>query len=80
MSAIRLTSPGPAHATKGIGKETERHESGWKLLEVANVVSRNVAALVDTPGGQEGRPSKSLTVVHWRSAERQMTDVGWRTI
>ena len=30
--------------------------------EASDLVARNVAALVDTPKGQEGRPSKSLTV------------------
>jgi integrase len=30
--------------------------------EANDVVSRNVAALVDTPKGQQGRPSKSLTL------------------
>jgi integrase len=30
--------------------------------EANDLVSRNVAALVDTPKGQEGRPSKSLTL------------------
>jgi hypothetical protein len=30
--------------------------------EAIDLVSRNVAAMVDTPGGQEGRPSKSLTL------------------
>ncbi len=30
--------------------------------EANDLVSRNVAALVDTPRGQEGRPSKSLTL------------------
>jgi len=30
--------------------------------EASDLVSRNVAALVDTPKGQEGRPSKSLTL------------------
>ena len=30
--------------------------------EVNDLVSRNVATLVDTPKGQEGRPSKSLTL------------------
>jgi integrase len=30
--------------------------------EANDLVTRNVAALVDTPKGQEGRPSKSLTV------------------
>jgi integrase len=30
--------------------------------EANDVVSRNVAALVDTPRGQQGRPSKSLTL------------------
>jgi integrase len=30
--------------------------------EANDLVSRNVAALVDTPKGQQGRPSKSLTV------------------
>ena len=30
--------------------------------EANNLVSRNVAALADTPKGQEGRPSKSLTL------------------
>jgi hypothetical protein len=29
--------------------------------EAGDVVSRNVAALADTPKGREGRPSKSLT-------------------
>jgi integrase len=37
-------------------KRTIRH------AEANDVVSRNVAALVDTPRGQEGRPSKSLTL------------------
>ena len=30
--------------------------------EANDFVARNVAALVDTPKGQEGRPSKSLTL------------------
>jgi hypothetical protein len=30
--------------------------------EANDLVARNVAALVDTPEGQEGRPSKSLTL------------------
>jgi len=30
--------------------------------EANDLVSRNVAALTDTPKGQEGRPSKSLTL------------------
>jgi integrase len=30
--------------------------------EASDLVSRNVASLVDTPKGQEGRPSKSLTL------------------
>ena len=30
--------------------------------EASDLVSRNVAALADTPKGQEGRPSKSLTL------------------
>jgi len=30
--------------------------------EANDLVSRNVATLVDTPKGQEGRPSKSLTL------------------
>jgi integrase len=33
-----------------------------RYAEANDLVSRNVAALVDTPKGQEGRPSKSLTV------------------
>lgn len=37
-------------------KRTIRH------AESDDVVSRNVAALADTPKGQEGRPSKSLTL------------------
>jgi integrase len=37
-------------------KRTIRH------AEANDLVSRNVATLVDTPKGQEGRPSKSLTV------------------
>jgi integrase len=37
-------------------KRTIRH------AEANDLVSRNVAALVDTPKGQEGRPSKSLTL------------------
>jgi len=36
-------------------KRTIRH------AEANDLVSRNVAALVNTPRGQEGRPSKSLT-------------------
>jgi hypothetical protein len=31
-------------------------------LEANDLVARNVAALADTPKGQEGRPSKSLTL------------------
>ena len=30
--------------------------------EAGDLVSRNFAALVDTPKGREGRPSKSLTL------------------
>ena len=30
--------------------------------EASDLVSRNVAILADTPKGQEGRPSKSLTL------------------
>ena len=30
--------------------------------EASDLVARNVAALVDTPKGQQGRPSKSLTL------------------
>ena len=30
--------------------------------EASDLVSRNVAALADTPKGREGRPSKSLTL------------------
>jgi hypothetical protein len=30
--------------------------------EVGDLVSRNVAALADTPKGRHGRPSKSLTL------------------
>src|SRR5262249_26550052 len=37
-------------------KRTIRH------AEASDLVSRNVATLVDTPKGQEGRPSKSLTL------------------
>jgi integrase len=37
-------------------KRTIRH------AEANDLVARNVAALVDTPKGQEGRPSKALTV------------------
>ncbi len=37
-------------------KRTIRH------AEANDLVARNVAALVDTPKGQEGRPSKSLTL------------------
>jgi hypothetical protein len=37
-------------------KRTIRH------AEANDLVSRNVAILVDTPKGQEGRPSKSLTL------------------
>jgi integrase len=37
-------------------KRTIRH------AEAGDLVSRNVAALADTPKGQEGRPSKSLTL------------------
>jgi integrase len=37
-------------------KRTIRH------AEAGDLISRNVATLVDTPKGQEGRPSKSLTL------------------
>lgn len=30
--------------------------------EASDLISRNVATLADTPKGQEGRPSKSLTL------------------
>jgi integrase len=39
-------------------KRTIRH------AEANDLVARNVATLVDTPKGQEGRPSKSLTLEH----------------
>jgi hypothetical protein len=36
--------------------------------EANDLVARNVAALADTPKGQHGRPSKSLTDLHPRPA------------
>jgi hypothetical protein len=38
--------------------------------EANDLVSRNVAALADTPKGQDGRPSKSLTTSAWRRERR----------
>ena len=58
-----------ALATMATGYSTAAVSMGHLALkravrhaEASDLVSRNVAALVDTPKGQEGRPSKSLTL------------------
>ena len=58
-----------ALATMAAGYSTAAVSMGHLALkrairhaEANNLVSRNVAALADTPKGQEGRPSKSLTL------------------
>ena len=42
--------------------------------EADNLVNRNVAALADTPKGQNGRPSKSLS--SWVCRSRELVDDG----
>jgi integrase len=58
--ALSTMATGYSSSTVTMGhlalKRTIRH------AEANDLVSRNVATLVDTPKGQEGRPSKSLTV------------------
>jgi len=58
--ALSKMAPGYSSAVVTMGhlalKRTIRH------AEANDLVGRNVAALVDTPKGQEGRPSKSLTL------------------
>jgi integrase len=59
---LALSKMAAAHSSATVSaahlalKRTLRH------AEASDLVSRNVAALVDTPRGQEGRPSKSLTL------------------
>jgi integrase len=58
--ALSTMAAGYSSAVVAMGhlalKRTIRH------AEANDLVARNVAALVDTPKGQEGRPSKALTV------------------
>jgi hypothetical protein len=51
-------------------KRTIRH------TEANDLVSRNVAALVDTPEGQQGRPSRSLILPHRITLVIDWSDIG----
>jgi integrase len=50
------------HATRTIQKAHNCLTQAIRDAEARDLVRRNVSALVDTPGGKEGRPSQSLTL------------------
>jgi len=50
------------HATDTVGIARLGLERAIRHAEANGLVRRNVAALVDTPRGQQGRPSKALTM------------------
>ena len=56
-----LTELGAARSTRTLSIAHASLTRAIKYAEANDKVRRNVAALIDTPKGQEGRPSKSLT-------------------
>ena len=50
------------HATRTLQKAHNCLTRALRHAEGQDLVRRNVSALVDTPGGREGRPSQSLTL------------------
>lgn len=57
-----LAKMAATHATRTLQKGHNCLTRAIRHAEGADLVRRNVSALVDTPQGQEGRPSQSLTL------------------
>jgi integrase len=57
-----LSKMAATHATRTVQKAHNCLTRAIRHAEGQDLVRRNVSALVDTPRGQEGRPSQSLTV------------------
>jgi integrase len=57
-----LVKMATTHATRTVQKAHNCLTRAIRHAEGQDLVRRNVSALVDTPRGQEGRPSESLTV------------------
>jgi integrase len=57
-----LAKMAATHATRTVQKAHNCLTRAIRHAEGQDLVRRNVSALVDTPRGQEGRPSQSLTV------------------
>jgi integrase len=57
-----LTQAASTHATRTVQKSHNCLTRAIRHAQAQDLVQRNVSALVDTPRGQEGRPSQSLTV------------------
>jgi len=57
-----LTAMASTHATRTVQKAHNCLTRAIRHAEAQDLVRRNVSALVDTPRGQEGRPSQSLTL------------------
>ena len=57
-----LASMAQTHATRTVQKGHNCLTRAIRQAEGQDLVRRNVSALVDTPRGQEGRPSQSLTM------------------
>jgi len=57
-----LSKMAATHATRTLQKGHNCLTRAIRHAEGADLVRRNVSALVDTPQGQEGRPSQSLTL------------------
>jgi integrase len=57
-----LTAMAGTHATRTLQKAHNCLTRAIRHAEAQDLVRRNVSALVDTPRGQEGRPSRSLTL------------------
>lgn len=57
-----LASVASTHATRTVQKAHNCLTRAIRHAEAQDLVRRNVSALVDTPRGQEGRPSQSLTL------------------
>jgi len=53
---------GGRYSTAAVTMDTSRSSAPIRHAEANDLISRNVAALADTPKGREGRPSKSFTL------------------
>jgi len=57
-----LNAMAGTHATRTVQKAHNSLTRAIRQAEAQDLVRRNVSALIDTPRGQEGRPSQSLTL------------------